>query len=106
MKFVNLSTLLASQEDRRSPPTGLFTAAAQESSRSPRCGEVAANWSSAQTEDAMTLLHRVVLYGDHMDVRHLAKLMGFRCSRKAGLVAAGAVHGNAVQARTPERGSI
>ena len=26
----------------------------------------------------MTLLHRVVLYGDHMDdARHLAKLMGF-----------------------------
>ena len=27
----------------------------------------------------MTLLHRVVFYGDHMEsVRHLANLMGFR----------------------------
>ena len=38
----------------------------------------AADWSSAlETEDAMTLLHRVVFYGDHMEsVRHLANLMG------------------------------
>ena len=40
--------------------------------------KMAANWSRAlETEDAMTLLHRVVFYGDHMDsVRHLANLMG------------------------------
>ena len=39
--------------------------------------KMAANWSSAlETEDAMTLLHRVVVYGDHMDsIRHLARLM-------------------------------
>jgi hypothetical protein len=39
---------------------------------------MAANWSRVlETEDAMTLLHRVVFYGDHMtDVRHLARLMG------------------------------
>jgi len=39
--------------------------------------KMAVNWSSAlDTEDAMTLLHRVVFYGDHMDsVRHLARLM-------------------------------
>jgi len=39
---------------------------------------MAANWSSVlETEDAMTLLHRVVFYGDHMEsVRHLANLMG------------------------------
>lgn len=39
---------------------------------------MAANWSSVlETEDAMTLLHRVVFYGDHMEsARHLANLMG------------------------------
>jgi len=40
----------------------------------------AADWSSAlETEDAMTLLHRVVFYGDHLaSVRHLANLMGLK----------------------------
>lgn len=40
--------------------------------------KMAAGWSSAlDTEDAMTLLHRVVYYGDHVQsVRHLADLMG------------------------------
>ena len=39
--------------------------------------KMAANWSSAiDSEDAMTLLHRVVYYGDHMETaRHLANLM-------------------------------
>ena len=39
---------------------------------------MAANWSSdLDTEDAMTLLHRVVFYGDHMQkLRHMADLMG------------------------------
>lgn len=39
--------------------------------------KMAANWSSVlETEDAMTLLHRVVFYGDHMDsMHHLARLM-------------------------------
>ena len=41
---------------------------------------MAANWSSVlHTEDAMTLLHRVVFYGDHMDnVRHLARLISLK----------------------------
>jgi hypothetical protein len=41
---------------------------------------MAAGWSSAlDTEDAMTLLHRVVFYGDHMEtLRHLANLMGLK----------------------------
>ncbi len=40
--------------------------------------KMAANWSSVlETEDAMTLLHRVVFYGDHLtDARHLAPLLG------------------------------
>jgi hypothetical protein len=42
--------------------------------------KMAANWSSVlDTEDAITLLHRVVFYGDHMDsVFHLARLMGMK----------------------------
>jgi hypothetical protein len=42
--------------------------------------KMAANWSSVlETEDAMTLLHRVVFYGDHMQsVHHLARLMGMK----------------------------
>ena len=42
--------------------------------------KMAANWSSVlETEDAMTLLHRVVFYGDHMQsVRHLANLMDLK----------------------------
>jgi len=43
-------------------------------------GKMSVNWSSAlDTEDAMTLLHRVVFYGDHLDsTQHLARLMGLR----------------------------
>ena len=41
---------------------------------------MAANWSRVlQTEDAMTLLHRVVYYGDHLQsVRHLADLLDLK----------------------------
>jgi hypothetical protein len=41
---------------------------------------MALNWSSAlDTGDAMTLLHRVVFYGDHLDTaNHLARLLGLR----------------------------
>ncbi|MHC4521702.1 MAG: hypothetical protein ACYTAS_24175, partial [Planctomycetota bacterium] len=42
--------------------------------------KMAADWSSAlETEDAMTLLHRVVVYGDHIQSVHdLARLMGIK----------------------------
>ena len=42
--------------------------------------KMAADWSSVlETEDAMTLLHRVVFYGDHIDsVGHLARLMNLK----------------------------
>jgi hypothetical protein len=41
---------------------------------------MAADWSSVlETEDAMTLLHRVVVYGDHVhSMHHLARLMGMK----------------------------
>jgi hypothetical protein len=80
-KFVNLDTLLVS--------TGKIIEVPDQSIRACRtqivtevkdAARMAANWSSAiDSEDAMTLLHRVVFYGDHLDsTQHLARLMGMR----------------------------
>ena len=80
MKFVNLSTLLASTgKIVEVPERAVHGCRTQIVTEVRDAAKMAANWSSAlETEDAMTLLHRVVLYGDHMDdARHLAKLMGF-----------------------------
>jgi len=77
-KLVNLQTILAS--------TGKIVEVPERSVRGCRtqivtevrdAAKMAANWSSVlDTEDPMTLLHRVVFYGDHMDsLRHLARLM-------------------------------
>ena len=77
-KLVNLNTILAS--------TGKIIEVPKKSVRACRtqivtevrdAAKMAANWSSAlETEDAMTLLHRVVFYGDHMDsAGHMARLM-------------------------------
>jgi hypothetical protein len=77
-KLINLDTILVS--------TGKIIEVPEKSVRGCRtqivtevrdAAKMAANWSSAiDSEDAMTLLHRVVSYGDHMDsVRHLARLM-------------------------------
>ena len=80
-KFVDLDTILAS--------TGKIIEVPEKSVRACRtqivtevrdAAKMAVNWSSAlNTEDAMTLLHRVVIYGDHMDsIGHLARLMGLK----------------------------
>ena len=80
-KLVNLDTILAS--------TGKIIEVPEKSVRACRtqivtevrdAAKMAANWSSAlDTEDAMTLLHRVVVYGDQMDnLRHLARLMNLK----------------------------
>ncbi len=80
-KFVNLDTILAS--------TGKIVEVPEKSIRGCRsqivtevkdAAAMAANWSSAlDTEDAMTLLHRVVFYGDQMqNIQHMARLMGFQ----------------------------
>ena len=79
-KLVNLDTMLAS--------TGKIVEVPERSVRACRtqivtevrdAAAMAANWSSVlDTEDAMTLLHRVVVYGNHMDsLRHLGRLMRF-----------------------------
>ena len=80
-KFVNLDTILAS--------TGKIIEVPEKSVRACRtqivtevrdAAKMAVNWSSAlDTEDAMTLLHRVVVYGDQMDsIGHLARLMNLK----------------------------
>ncbi len=78
-KLINLDTILASTGKIIDVPEkavhGCRTQIVTEVRDAPK---MAANWSSIlETEDAMTLLHRVVFYGDHMqNVRHLANLMG------------------------------
>ncbi len=80
-KLVNLDTILAS--------TGKIIEVPEKSVRACRtqivtevrdAAKMAVNWSSVlETEDAMTLLHRVVFYGDHMDsIRHLSRLMNLK----------------------------
>jgi hypothetical protein len=80
-KLINLDTILVS--------TGEIVHVPQKSIRACRtqivtevhdAAKMAVNWSSAlETEDAMTLLHRVVFYGDHTDsTYHLARLMGMK----------------------------
>jgi hypothetical protein len=77
-KLVNLDTILIS--------TGKIIEVPERSIRGCRtqivtevrdAAKMAANWSSIlQTNDAMTLLHRVVYYGDLVQsVRHLADLL-------------------------------
>lgn len=79
-KFVNLKTLLASTgEIIEVPEKSVHGCRTQIVTKVRDAATMAANWSKAlETEDAMTLLHRVVVYGDHMDsMRHLGNLMDF-----------------------------
>jgi hypothetical protein len=78
-KLVNLDTILASTgEIIEVPERAVHGCRTQIVTEVRDAAKMASNWSSAlETEDAMTLLHRVVFYGDHMEnVRHLANLMG------------------------------
>ena len=78
-KLINLDTILVSTgEIIDVPEKSVHGCRTQIVTEVRDAAKMAANWSSVlETEDAMTLLHRVVFYGDHMqDVRHLANLMG------------------------------
>jgi hypothetical protein len=80
-KLVNLDTILASTgEIIDVPEKAVHGCRTQIVTEVRDAAKMAADWSSVlQTEDAMTLLHRVVFYGDHMQsVRHLANLMGMK----------------------------
>jgi len=78
-KMVNLDTILASTgKIIEVPERAVHGCRTQIVTEVRDAATMAANWSGVlETEDAMTLLHRVVFYGDHMEnVRHLARLMG------------------------------
>lgn len=78
-KFVNLQTILASTgEIIEVPGRSVHGCRTQIVTKVNDAAKMAANWGRAlDTEDAMTLLHRVVVYGDHLqNLRHLANLMG------------------------------
>jgi len=80
-KLVNLDTLLISTgKIIEVPKRAVHGCRTQIVTEVRDAAKMAANWSSVlETEDAMTLLHRVVFYGDHMtDARHLAPLMGIK----------------------------
>ena len=80
-KLVNLDTILASTgEIIDVPEKAVHGCRTQIVTKVRDAAKMAAGWSSTlETEDAMTLLHRVVFYGDHMQsIRHLANLMGLK----------------------------
>jgi hypothetical protein len=80
-KLINLDTILASTgEIIDVPEKAVHGCRTQIVTKVRDAATMAANWSSAlETEDAMTLLHRVVVYGDHMqNLRHLANLMDLK----------------------------
>lgn len=80
-KMINLNTILVSKgEIIEVPEKAVHGCRSQIVTKVRDAATMAANWSSVlETEDAMTLLHRVVFYGDHMDtVHHLARLMDMK----------------------------
>lgn len=80
-KLVNLDTLLISKgKIIEVPEKSVHGCRTQIVTEVRDAAKMAVNWSSMlETEDAMTLLHRVVFYGDHLDsAGHLARLMGLK----------------------------
>ena len=80
-KLVNLDTILASTgKIIEVPAKSVHGCRTQIVTEVRNAAKMAANWSSVlETDDAMTLLHRVVFYGDHMEsVHHLARLMDMK----------------------------
>jgi len=80
-KLINLDTILASTgKIIEVPAKSVHGCRTQIVTEVRDAAKMAANWSSVlETEDAMTLLHRVVFYGDHMgNVHHLARLMDMK----------------------------
>jgi L-fucose isomerase-like protein len=78
-KLINLDTILISTGTIiEVPEKAVHGCRTQIVTKVRDAATMAANWSrDLETEDAMTLLHRVVIYGDHLqDVKHLARLTG------------------------------
>lgn len=84
-KMVNLDTILASRgKIIEVPEKAVHGCRTQIVTEVEDAAKMAANWSLClDTEAAMTLLHRVVVYGDHLDsLDHLARLMGMKVVRE------------------------
>ena len=80
-KLINLDTILISTgKIIEVPEKSIHGCRTQIVTEVHDSAKMVANWSSIlETEDAMTLLHRVVFYGDHMDsLYHLARLMDMK----------------------------
>jgi hypothetical protein len=80
-KLINLDTILTSTgKIIEVPEKSVHGCRTQIVTEVHDATKMAANWSSVlETEDAMTLLHRVVFYGDHTEsVHHLARLMDMK----------------------------
>ncbi|MBN2376469.1 MAG: hypothetical protein JXD22_08715 [Sedimentisphaerales bacterium] len=80
-KLVNLDTILASTgKIIEVPAKSVHGCRTQIVTEVNDAAKMAVDWSSVlETEDAMTLLHRVVFYGDHLEsLHHLARLMGMK----------------------------
>jgi len=80
-KLINLDTILASTGKIIDvPEKSVHGCRTQIVTEVHDAAKMAANWSSVlETDDAMTLLHRVVFYGDHMEsLNHLARLMDMK----------------------------
>lgn len=80
-KLVNLDTLLISKgRILEVPEKSVHGCRTQIVTEVRDAARMAAEWSRVlETEDAMTLLHRVVFYGDHLDsAGHLARLLGLK----------------------------
>ncbi len=84
-KFVNLDTMLVSGGTiMEVPELSERACRTQIVTEVPDADAMVRNWATGiQSEDMMTLLHRVIFYGDHtQDLRHLADLMGFNIIRE------------------------
>ena len=80
-KLINLDTILASTGKIIDvPEKSVHGCRTQIVTEVHDAAKMAVNWSSVlETDDAMTLLHRVVFYGDHMEsLNHLARLMDMK----------------------------
>ena len=80
-KLINLDTILASTgKIIEVPEKAVHGCRTQIVTEVRDAAKMVVNWSSVlETDDAMTLLHRVVFYGDHLeDVHHLARLMDMK----------------------------
>jgi L-fucose isomerase-like protein len=80
-KLINLDTILISKgRIIEVPAKSVHGCRTQIVTEVQDATKMAANWSSVlETEDAMTLLHRVVFYGDHTEsMHHLARLMDMK----------------------------